>query len=264
MDSSYWHRQKEQSLFSELEWDKPERRDHAGKLLIVGGNIHNLSAPAHAFELVKKTGVGNVKIALPDKTKRLVGKTLPEALFLPSTASGEFSHEGEVELLDHAVWADAILMPGDNGRNSETTILFESILRAYKETIVLTRDAVDILSNSPEAIFQRDRTTLVVSFAQLQKLIKNYGEQIPLTFTMDLIKFVDFLHTFTQNCKANIVTLHQNQMIVAVNGQISSTKINTGEEPDHWRLELASRAVCYQMWNVNKPFEALTHTVSLL
>ena len=264
MNSSYWQKQDGQSLFPELEWNKPERRDHAGKLLIVGGNVHNLSAPAHGFELAKKTGVGTIKIALPDKTRRLVGATLPEALFLPSTASGEFSHDGEVELLDHAIWADAIFMPGDNGRNSETTILFESILRAYKETVTLTRDAVDILTTSPGTMLERERTTLVVSFAQLQKLVKNYGEQTPLTFTMDLVKLVDFLHLFTQNIQADIITLHQGQIIVASNGQISTTKTKSAEEPEHWRLELASRVICYQMWNTNKPFESLTHSVSLL
>lgn len=259
MDTTYWKRQTDKPLFPELEWNKPERRDHAGKLLIIGGDLHNLGAPASAFEFTKQAGIGRIKLALPYKTRRLVGKTLPEALFLPSTASGEFSHAGEVELLDHAVWADSILMPGDNGRNSETTILFESILREYKELVVLTRDAVDILSHSPKVMFNRERTTLVVTFAQLQKLVKNYGELTALTFSMDLIKFVEFLHTFTKKTASNIVTLHQNQIIVAVNGQISTKKVVEESEPAHWRLKLASSAVCYQTWNPNKPFEALTH-----
>ncbi len=258
MEHTYWYRQSDKPLFPELEWDKPERRDQAGKLLIIGGHLHSLSAPATAFSTARSTGISSIKIALPDKTKRLVGQTLPEALFLPSTTTGELSHKGEVELLDHAIWASSILLPGDNGRNSETTILFESILRGYQDLAVVTRDAVDILTNNPAQLLERKRTTLVVSFAQLQALVKNYGEPTALSFTMDLVKLVDFLHLFTAKVATSIVTLHQNQIIVAVDGKISTTKL-TGAEPKHWRLNFASQAVCYLTWNPLKTFEALTH-----
>ena len=258
METTYWHRQINKPLFPELEWNKPERRDQAGNLLIVGGHLHSLGAPAAAFANVRQTGLGNIKIALPDKTKRLVGQTLPEALFLPSTVTGELSHKGEAELLDHAIWASGILLAGDNGRNSETTILFESILRGYQDLIVITRDAVDALSNNPAQMIERERTTLVVSFAQLQTLIKNYNEPNALSFTMDLVKLVNFLHGFTAKTKSSIVTLHQNQIIVATKGQVSTTKL-TGDEPKHWRLNFACLAGCYQTWNPLTAFEALTY-----
>lgn len=263
MEPIYWRKQTEQPLFPELEWNKPERRDHAGKLLIVGGDMHNLTAPATAYATTKRTGIGTIKLALPDKTKRLVGETLPEALFLPSTTTGELSHKGSVELLDHAIWADSLLMPGDNGRNSETTILFEDILRAYKERAVLTRDAVDILSNHPKELLNRVKTTLIISFAQLQKLVKNSSEPIPLLYSMDLVSFVEFLHVFTQKIQADIVTLHHQQLIVASHGAISTTKVNF-DDTKHWRNELASIAVCFQTWNPNKPFEALTQAAHLM
>lgn len=256
----YWRKQTDESLYPELEWNKPERRDHAGKLLIIGGDLHNLTAPAQAFAAIKATGISNIKIALPDKTKKLVGKTLPEALFLPSTVTGEFSHSGAIELLDYAVWADSLLLPGDNGRNSQTTILFADLLQAYQELAVLTRDAVDILTNDASAVLSRPRTTLIVSFAQLQKLVKQYGYTTPLVFSMNLPQLVEFLHHFSQQVKANIVTMHQNQILVAVNGAISTTKLEaTNDEPEHWRLAMASQAVCYQTWNPHKSFEALTH-----
>ena len=264
MDTTFWHKQASESLYPDLEWNKPERRDHAGSLLIIGGDLHNLNAPAKSFEIAKKTGIGTTQLALPDKTKRLLGNSLPDALFLPSTASGEFSHSGEVELLNYALAADALLMPGDNGRNSETTILFESLLRSYSGLAILTRDAVDILTNTPASMLEREKTTLVITFAQLQKLVKSYGETTPLTFSMDLIKLVEFLHLFSQKIGAAIITLHQNQFIVAAHGQISTTKIKQTAESEHWRIETATIAACFQTWNPNKPFEALTHSVSLL
>jgi len=265
MPEEYWKRQGTEPLFEELEWNKPERRNQAGRLLIIGGNVHALGAPAKSYELALQTGIGAAKIALPDKTKRLVGATLADAVFLPSTTSGEFSKEGIHELLGYAQWADTLLLPGDVGRNSQTAILFEELLKSYNGQVVITRDAVDILSNTPQTMLEREDTTLVVSFAQLQKLIKNFGSSQPLVFSMDLVKLVEFLHDFTTAHPVALVVLHQNQYISAVNGVISTTKspLETSEPP-HWRLPLATIAACYQTWNPEKPLESLTHSSYLV
>jgi len=270
MSEKRWLKQGSEPMFEKLEWDKPERRDQAGRLLIVGGDMHNLGAPASAFDIVKQTGIGSVKVVLPNKAKQLLPKELQrEFIFLPSTSSGEFSLEGEIELLEHASWADSILLPGDIGRNSQTAILLQNLLTAYKERVVITRDALDLLSNAPATLLERSKTTLVASFAQLQKLAKNYGETKPLVFSMDLIKLVDYLQNLTARIEANIITMHLGQLIVASNGQISTTKLDNSKEITdsrelHWRLTAASIAVCYQTWYPDQPFEALTHTTYLV
>lgn len=255
----YWYKQGSKPLFPELEWNKPERRDQAGRLLIVGGNIHALSSPAKAYEQALKLGIGSAKIALPDQTKRLVGPTLPDAVFLPSTLSGEFGQEGSGDLLEYALWADSVLLPGDFGRNSQTTILLEEFLKAYAGQTVLTRDSIDSLSGTSRTLLERPNTTFVLSFAQLQKLIQTYGYTIPLVFNMDLIKLVEFLHTLTALLPAAFITLHQNQLVTAVNGQISTTKMPPSDEPQPWRLRTAVTAACFQTWNPEKPFESLTY-----
>ncbi len=266
LDHSYWQKQGGEPLCPELEWNKPERRDQAGRLLIVGGNLHALSSPAKSYELALKTGIGGAKIALPDKTKRLVGATLPDTVFLPSTSSGEFSKDGLDQLLGYALWADTLLLPGDSGRNSQTAILFEQLLKSYSGQMILTRDAIDILLNTPEVMLDRVQTTLVVSFAQLQKLISGSGSQTPLTFTMDLVKLVEFLHTFTTLHPCAIVTLHQNQFVVATKGMVSTTKIknNDPDNPTPWRNHFATKAACFQTWNPEKTFESLTHTAFIV
>lgn len=265
MERTYWHKQGSEPLFAELEWNKPERRDQAGRLLIIGGNIHALTAPAKSYALAVKTGIGVAKIALPDKTKKLVGTTLPDAVFLPSTSSGEFSKEGIHELLGYAQWADTLLLPGDIGRNSQTAILLEELLKSYKGQINLTKDTVDLLSNTPKSMFERENTTLIVSFAQLQKLIKNYSSRQPLIFGMDTVKLIAFLHELTSDNPVSIAVLHNNQYIVASKGKISSSKVTSEEsEPPHWRLELATISSCYQTWNPEKAYESITHAVHLL
>lgn len=258
---SYWQRQGSEPLFSGIEWNKPERRDQAGRLIIAGGNRQALSAPAESYEITKREGIGQVVIALPDKTKRLVGPTLPDALFLPSTQTGEFSQDGEQQLLERAMHSDCLLLPGDLGRNSQTTILLEQLLKSYLGLMVVTRDTLDLLSFNSELILNRQQTTLVASFAQLQKIFKLTGSTTALKFNMNLAQLVETFHVFSLQYKAAIVTLHQENIIVAVSGNVSTTKVtNEKEEPVNWRLRYASLAACYQTWNSAKPFEALTYS----
>lgn len=279
MDLTYWQKQTEKPQFPELEWNKPERRDQAGRLLIVGGYLHNLNAPATSYDITKKQGIGNIKVALPDKTRPLLGKTLPAAIFLPSTSSGELSKDGLNELLEWSSWSDTILLPGDLGRNSQTTLLISDLIENTTNQLVIARDAVDSLQNSPESLTARDKTTIILSFAQLQKLVQNLKLPTPLSFTMDLVKLVEFLHSFTVKNPCSIVTLHQNKYIIATGGQVSTTPTDRHpksiEESDQtsalgrdnelrWRTKYSSIAACYQTWNPNKPFEALTYSANLM
>jgi ADP-dependent NAD(P)H-hydrate dehydratase / NAD(P)H-hydrate epimerase len=259
--SNYWLKQSDKPQFPDIEWNKPERRDQAGRLLIVGGSRQALAAPAESYELANKEGIGQVLIALPDKVKRLVGSTLPDAVFLPSTSTGEFNQDGERELLDYALHSDILLLPGDIGRNSQTTVLLEQLVQKYTGELVITRDALDLVIPS-KITLGRAHTTIVASLAQLQKLLKESGETAAITFTMDLVKLVEVLNELTTKYSVNIVTFHQGQFVVASKGKVSTTKHKTSnEEPKHWRTKLATTTACYLIWNPTKPFEALTYSV---
>lgn len=279
MDLTYWQRQTEKRLFPELEWNKPERRDQAGRLLIIGGYQHNLNAPATAYEIVKEQGIGDVKVALPDKTKTLLGKNLPSAVFLPSTSSGELAHEAIEELVNYASWADTILVAGDVGRNSQTTLLISDIVQTTTNQTVITKDALDALQNSPQIVVDREATTLVASFAQLQRIFQNLKLPTALTFTMDLVRLVEVLHDFTKQHPSSIVTLHQDKLVMATDGHISTTSVlhhskksvepsqisPQGRDDDpRWRTKYAAIAACYQTWNPGKTFEALTYSAAEL
>ena len=55
----YWQRQEPgEPLFPDLLWSRPENRQFAGKLLIMGGNAHGFAAPAEAYAHAEKAGIG--------------------------------------------------------------------------------------------------------------------------------------------------------------------------------------------------------------
>jgi len=263
--NNFWIRQTDKALYEQLEWDKPERKNQAGRLLIVGGNIHALSAPAQSYGFTQSLGIGEQKVVLPQKAKRLMPREAFSTLFLPSTPSGEFSKDGIHELLQYAQWADTVLLPGDTGRNSQTTLLFDEFVRSYKGRLVVTRDTLDSMHTSATELLNRDKTTVVASIAELQKLLKASGSTEPVTFDMSLVSLANLLSKLTADSKALIITLHQSQFVVAHNGKVGTTKLCTSpEDSAHWRLAFASHVACYQTWYPNKPFEAAMHCAHLL
>lgn len=261
MDHTYWQKQTtEQPLFPDLLWSRPEQKSSAGKLLVIGGNLHAFAAPAEAFAQAEKAGIGTVRAILPDAAKKIVGRIMEHVEYAPSTPSGSFSQKALAELLDLSLWADGVLVAGDLGRNSETAILIENFCRKHKGQLTLSKDAADYAVASPEMIKQRPQTLLVLSFAQLQKLAQNLGFDQAFTFEMDLLRFVELLHKFTGDFPFYVVTKHHSQLFAAVDGQVISTKLDNDLEI--WRVKTATYASVWWVQNPTKPLEAFATSIS--
>lgn len=261
MQRDYWHRQtSDEPLFPDLLWSRPENKRLAGKLLIAGGNAHGFAAPAEAFAVAEKTRVGTARVLLPDSLRKTVGQTFAAGEYAPSTPSGSFSQKALAELMDAAKWADATLLAGDFGRSSETAVLLEKFARNYEGPLVLTQDAADYFTSVGAQVIQRSNTSLVLSFAQLQKLARSAHFTQPFTFGMDLLHVVDTLHDFTAEFPANIIVKHGPVIFAAAGGQVSTTKLS--EDIDIWRVSTAARAAVWWLQNPGKPFEALTTSLA--
>jgi ADP-dependent NAD(P)H-hydrate dehydratase / NAD(P)H-hydrate epimerase len=260
MSMDYWVKQDySKPLFPELEWSKPENKRHAGKLLIVGGNLHGFAAPANAFAAAEKAGVGTTRVVLPDAIQKAVKTFMPEADFAPSTPSGSFSVKSLDVFLEHAGWSDAVLVAGDLGRNSETAIALESFITKYGGPVSLTKDAVDYVVEAPDSVVNRPDTLLVTSFAQLQKLLVNAKFKTAITFDMDLLRLLAILHDFTLAHGTHIIVKHRDVMLVASQGKVSSTKLETDKEI--WRVETAAAATVWWLQHKAEAFKAITTAI---
>ncbi len=260
MDTSYWAKQGDKPLFPELEWSQPETRQQAGKLLIIGGNGYEFKAPANAYGDALEAGIGTASVLLPNSMQKVVSDIFPEAEFAPSTPSGSFAQSALAPMLDLSVGADGVLLAGDLGRNSETTVLIESFLGKYDGRVTLTKDAADVLVQQPLSILQRKDTLLVIAIGQLRQLGNAAHFPRAITTDMGLVQLVDNLHEFTKRFPLAIVTRHQDQYVVATSGQVSTTPHGTNEPV--WRLATATRASVWWLQNPTKLFEALTTAVN--
>lgn len=260
MQYDFWHRQTmAEPLFPDIEWQKPEQRNLAGKLLIIGGNKLGFAAVAQAYNDAKTAGVGECRAILPEALKPVIDKFAFDCVFVPTNPSGGMSKEALPALLAAAAWADAILIIGDTGRNSETAIALEQLLSKVNKPTVVTRDAVDLLRANTTELLQRPHTTFVLSLAQLQKLFQAVYYPKTILFSMQLLTLVETLHKFTISYPTTIVVFHQNQLLVAHDGEVSTTPWD--DTMMIWRGSVATRASVYWLQNIQKPFQAITTSI---
>lgn len=258
----YWQRQTPgKPLFPDVEWNKPEQRSQAGKLGIIGGNKLGFVAVGDAYTVAHNAGAGQVRVLLPDILKKSVPTILTDVIYGASNPSGGLSREATGEMTALGAWANGILLIGDAGRNSETAILYEDFVRSYHGQLTITRDSVDMLLTAPDIVVERDDTLLVVSFAQLQKLFSKVYYPKILTFSMQMQQLVEALHKFTITYPVTIMTYHQDQLVVASAGQVTTTPWDS--PMSIWKGMVATSAAAYWLWNPKKPLQAATASLVL-
>lgn len=256
MELNYWKRQGDgKPLFPEVIWSRPENKQYAGKLLIVGGNLHGFSAPASAYSESLKAGVGVARVMLPDSLEKTVSRIFPEAEYAPSTPSGSFATKALGEIVPVAEWADGVMLAGDIGKNSETTITFDTLLTKYPGQITLCGDMIDHACLQAKTIIKRPRTLLVFDGAELQRFATHARYPVAITSTMDILRFVEVLHKMTKDWAINMLVVRGNTAFVAVNGQVSSTSIQGST------TTVAAHASVWWLQNPQKPFEAITSSL---
>lgn len=260
MSSLYWYKQSPDTpLFPDLLWSRPENKQQAGKLLIIGGNSFGFAAVGEAYKCATEAGAGLTRVLLPLAVKRVAGGVLPDVEFGASTPSGSFAKAALGEWLEQAAWADSVLLAGDLGRNSETAQLLEAFTQKYAGQLVITQDAVDYFRKHAAQLLNRPETCVVLSFEQLQKLAADAKFPKAFTFSQGLVGTVETLHEFTTEFGTHIVTKLEDTLIVASRGQVSTTKTET--DHDIWRVRVAAHASVWWLQNPDKAFEALTTAI---
>lgn len=259
MSQDYWQKQdKNKPLFEDLIWSKPQQKSQSGKLLIVGGNLHAIGAPAESYETVLKQRVGECKVVMPISTKKLLGPKPPEQImFLGSTPSGSFSYQAIQELKSYLDWADGVLLAGDFGKNSETTLLIETTSKLDKLK-VYCGDAIDNLTHSPELLLQNNQATLVSNIAQLQKLATTIKYPRAVKHDMPLMQLVEFLHDFTSIFPCHLLIDYNQEIIIASGGQIVTTKAAKHKS----LVQLAANVSVWWLQNSTKPLQAISTAIT--
>lgn len=261
MDYPYWQKQgNDGPLFPDIEWSRPEQRDRAGKLGIIGGNTLGFAGVGEAYSVATSAGVGHIRVLLPNALKKTIPPIMSDVIFGATNPSGSLAKDALSEMDALGGWADEILLIGDAGRSSETAILYETFVSRYTGPLVVTRDAIDLIKNSPQALVERPKTLLVMSLAQLQKLLQSVYYPKVITFSMQLVQLVEALHKFTLTYPVSIAVLHKDHLLIAVNGDVVTTD---WENPMAiWRGNVATKMAVYWLWNPGQEIKAYTTAIA--
>lgn len=252
----YWYKQEDNPLFPGILWSRPENKRQAGKLLIIGGNVHSMTQPGLAYTSAHHAGIGTVKVLLPDALAKTVGTHLPDVYLAPSNRSGSFNTKALAEWLDFSMWADAVLLAGDTAHNSETAIVIERFLEKYSGIVVITRDCLDQFILQAKTVLKRPDTLIIASFPQLQKMIANISLDASriIKHSNPLLKNVEVIANVSEQYPAYLCTRQGDEVVLGIAGQISSTTFDQST----WQIQAASYAAVWWLQNPEKPFEAIT------
>ncbi len=252
---SYWKQQNEnEPLFPDVLWSKPEQKNIAGKLGIIGGNSLGFAAVANAYKIATDTGIGEIKLVLPESLKKPLG-ALPGVEFAPTNQSGSLSKDALPQLKALAKETDSLLLIGDAGRNNETQALYENFVReTTRHPLTISRDAVDLLMEIMNEIVIRDNILLVLSFSQLQKIFQTVYYPVVLVHSMQNTKLIEALHKFTVSNQATIAVFHDDLFIIASKGEVVSSQF--AHPTDIWQGKTAAQIACWFTWNPLRPLEA--------
>lgn len=264
---SYWQKQVK-PLFPDLAWNIPEQK--TGQITVIGGDSQSFHSVIRLAEFLDHNfPLREVSIFLPD-TLRGQLPPLPNITFAPSTESGSFAKS--FDLRSSVKTGDFTLLAGDLSKNSATAIALSDAITsliannqddAPLKPLLLTRDSVDLLAESAAELLKHPRLFLVASMAQLQKVFRAVYYPRMIMLSQPLLPVVETLHKFTLSYPATIVTFHQNQIIVANSGDVTTTPIeNTRYTPlSLWSGQLAGKIAALNLYNPNQPLKATTAAI---
>jgi hypothetical protein len=249
MNFDYWTKT-DNLIDKNIFWNIPEQK--TGTLQVIGGNVNNFSTEIRQAEFLNSLPIREVRLLLPDVLRTKI-PPIPGIFFAPSTESGSLDKSEELNVAANS--ADSILFSGDFSKNSKTSIALTNAIKHSTKPITLVRDAVDSIIESTDEIIEKENLTIVATMSQLQKIFRSLMYPKMILLSSPLMPIIETLHKFTLSYPATIATFHEGQIIIAKDGKVITTPI---ESTKHTPIELfigsfASQVAALQIFVPKNP-----------
>lgn len=250
----YWTQYKKETDLG-IDFERPDQKTLAGRLLVLGGQANSFFVVANAINTAEKEKIGDVKALMPDSLSKKIPNN-DRVVFLPSDKSGGFSETATSLALNSLTQADAMIVIGDMGKNSETIKFLDELLIKNEKDILLMRDAVDlaISGDNVENWLEKGNIVLFVSIAQFKKILKAVYYPKVINITAPVMQLIEVVHKFTLSYSLTLVIPYGGFIILAKNGKVMSVKMNQTKYDmlTIFNGELATKMMKLKMWNVGK------------
>lgn len=246
-----WRRQDKKPLWPNLVWAKPEQKNRAGKLLVIGGHLHGFENAARAYEQALTAGIGQAKVVLPDKLRPVLGGQLEHAVFAPSTAAGTLASQGRSVLTEYISWADTLLFT-QTGENSETVRLIVELISHTSRPAVMTGDILNLIKHDAYRLLDNSKM-LVLEPKGLQILLKILQSPLTVRHDMGLRPLVLAMLSEPKLKLFKLAVVYEDTIVIAVDGQAVTTKRHQHPDP----VSLAAWLAVWWSWRPAGGLDAL-------
>lgn len=243
-------KQEGEPLFPDLIWSRPENRRYAGKLLIIGGSLSEFQNISAAYTFAKEAGAGYTRILMPESLRKFT-ENIEGAEFAPANNSGGFAKNALAQFFDLSDWADHILLAGDFGKNSQTTVILDGFILRGVKPITISKNTLESIGIGLGELIKMP-VNLVIDRSVFQKIGKAIGAHVPITSLTPYEKMAEIVQNISKGAKASLVIMDDEYIWTAVNGEVISTK----SKPVDINA-LSAYCAVWLMQNPTKPLEAL-------
>ncbi|MBR2543072.1 hypothetical protein IKF03_00490 [Candidatus Saccharibacteria bacterium] len=244
----------------DLSWNIPEKK--MGTVNVFGGSAGNFKTEIKIAEyLSEKYPIEKLNLVLPDVLKSQL-LNLDNFLFLNSTESGSFKDAKEITKVFNS--ADFNLILGDLSKNAITSKAVASACDFAEKPLLITRDAVDLLAeNINEKVLMNQNLIFLASMPQLIKLLRAVYYPKMLLLSQSLIQVAEVLHKFTLSYPISVITLHNEQILIAKNGEVKAIPLSfSGFSPMMiWQGELVAKILAMNLYNPDNFIRATTFAI---
>ena len=110
MREEYWKIQKpDQTLYEDILWNKPVRKDQTNVIGIIGGSKSGFMAVNLAYSICQKTVISDIKILVPDVLRKIIPSNIPDIVFVDSTPQGAIAKKAEPDIFTFSSLTKTIL-----------------------------------------------------------------------------------------------------------------------------------------------------------
>lgn len=231
-------------LPAKFAWERPERKDQAGSLVIFGGVSLKLKEVDTAFKAARSFGLGSVYALVPESLAKVFKREDP--YLIPVNFDGYYglTDPGLRTFLDEFSMADSLIL-ADIGKSSATEHkLALQISKSFKP-VAITDSAIGLAINYHTELLDNPRLSLILNLQNLQKLIKVSGIKLNTTMlsTQTLGAKLELLSQFQTQIKSRVILIDEGRVVALLGGEYINLEQN--KEP----LEIAAQLMAWQIWD---------------
>jgi NAD(P)H-hydrate repair Nnr-like enzyme with NAD(P)H-hydrate dehydratase domain len=217
-------RQTDVPLFPKALYNRPLTRLTAGRLLVIGGQIHEFSQPTAIHQLALAAGLGECRVIMPDALASVLGGA-NGVYFGASTTSGSLARAALGRILELSEETDATAIGASLTNNSDTTMLIERLLAELKTPLVVFADGLASIGSQLDILSSRPYTLFILTMAEVFKLAGQRGLAIHIRPDGGLVNKVEIINQVAATLTGDLVVFGS-EIIIACGDHISVTPTN--------------------------------------